>query len=42
LATRYVDLFYSTVVRLVSGNLHLAQDVAQIIFVDLARKARTL
>jgi hypothetical protein len=42
LATRYVDLFYSTVIGLVGGNLHLAQDVAQIIFVDLARKTRAL
>jgi RNA polymerase sigma factor (sigma-70 family) len=42
LATRYVDLVYSAAVRLVGGDTHLAQDVAQTVFVDLAPKARTL
>jgi len=42
LVTRYIDLVYSTALRLVGADTHLAQDVAQTVFVDLARKARTL
>jgi RNA polymerase sigma factor (sigma-70 family) len=42
LITRYLDLVYSTAVRLVSGDTHRAQDVAQTVFIDLARKAPTL
>src|SRR6266446_1682617 len=42
LVTRYLDLVYSTAVRLVSGDIHRAQDVAQTVFVDLARKAPAL
>src|SRR5438034_9833531 len=41
LVTRYVDLVYSTALRLVEGDTHRAQDVAQTVFVDLARQART-
>lgn len=39
---RYIDLVYSTAVRLVYGDTHLAEDVAQMVFADLARLARTL
>ena|SRR5215471_12751516 len=42
LVARYIDLVYSTALRLVHGDRHLAQDVAQIVFVDLACKARKL
>jgi RNA polymerase sigma factor (sigma-70 family) len=42
LVVRYLDLVFSTAVRLVGGDTHLAQDVAQTVFVDLARKACTL
>src|SRR6266513_376446 len=42
LVTRYVDLVYSTAHRLVEGDRHRAEDVAQTVFVDLARMARTL
>jgi RNA polymerase sigma factor (sigma-70 family) len=42
LVTRYVDLVYSTALRMVEGDTHRAEDVAQVVFVDLARAARTL
>src|ERR1051326_9488357 len=42
LVTRYVDLVYSTALRLVEGDTHRAEDVAQTVFVDLARLAQTL
>ena len=42
LVTRYVDLVYSTALRLVEGDTHRAEGVAQTVFVDLARIARTL
>ena len=42
LVTRYVDLVFSTALRLVEGDTHRAEDVVQIVFVDLARVARTL
>src|SRR5258708_2740740 len=42
LVTRYVDLVYSTALRRVEGDTHRAEDVAQTVFMDLARIARTL
>jgi RNA polymerase sigma factor (sigma-70 family) len=41
LVTRYVDLVYSSAVRLVGGDTHLAQDVVQIVFADFARLSGT-
>ena len=42
LVARYVDLVYSTAIRLVEGDTHRAKDVAQTVFVDLARMAAKL
>ena len=42
LVSCYVDLVYSTALRLVEGDSHRAEDVTQTVFVNLARKARSL
>jgi RNA polymerase sigma factor (sigma-70 family) len=42
LVTRYVDFIYSAALRLVGGDAHRAQDVTQMVFVDLSRQAKTL
>ena len=39
---RHLDLVYSAALRLVNGDTHLAQDVAQTVFADFARKAGPL
>ncbi len=42
LVARHVDLVYVTARRLLNGDDHLARDVAQSVFTDLARKASAL
>jgi RNA polymerase sigma factor (sigma-70 family) len=42
LVRRYVDLVYSTALRRVGSDAHLAQDVTQTVFLHLARKAKQL
>jgi RNA polymerase sigma factor (sigma-70 family) len=42
LVMRYVDLVYSTALRLVEGDAHRARDVSQIVFADLAKMAAKL
>src|SRR5688572_5351138 len=42
LVQRHLGLVYSVALRRVGGDAHLAEDVAQQVFVDLARKGRIL
>lgn len=42
LVTRYIDLVFSTALRLVDGDAHRAQDTVQTVFIDLARQAPKL
>jgi hypothetical protein len=42
LAERYVNLVYSVALRLAGGDTHLAEDVTQTVFADLAVMASKL
>src|SRR5262245_19676622 len=42
LVVRYLDLVYSTALRLVGGDDHLAKDATILVFISLAKKGRTL
>ncbi len=42
LVARHIQLVNATARRMTSGDAHLAQDVTQLVFTDLARKAKSL
>src|SRR5206468_6634136 len=42
LVKRHIDLVYSTALRRLGGDAHVAQDITQMVFTDLARKAKAM
>src|SRR5215211_6689460 len=42
LVKHHIDLVYSVALRRLHGDTHLAQDITQLVFCDLARKAGSL
>src|SRR5688572_13878814 len=42
LVRRHLGLVYNTALRVANGDAHLAEDVAQTVFSDLARKAGSI
>jgi hypothetical protein len=42
LTVRFVDLVYSTALRLVDGDTHLAEDISQQVFIRLSQNAGQL
>jgi RNA polymerase sigma factor (sigma-70 family) len=42
LVQRYLNFVYSTAIRSTNGDTHLAEDITQTVFTDLARSARSL
>ena len=42
LVARYINFVYSTARRLVGEHAHLAEDVTQVVFINLAKKGRAL
>src|SRR5262245_52293403 len=42
LVAAYINFVYATALRSVGGDAHMAQDVSQTVFIDLARKAAML
>jgi hypothetical protein len=42
LVSRYIGLVYSSALRMAGGDAHLAEDICQTVFIDLARNASKL